>query len=630
MNQKRSNKFDYFTNDKDPVEKKKSLLKKVWYWLKISLYVLVFGLTITGCVQSIAIKTSGETGAGLELYRNKEDIAPKVKSFLVEEKELIKKDNSKDAEVIKLPTITAISEENILIKNKDILNLLREQTKNNKGEYGAYNSFNSAIRIKKDGKELTGSEIYKDKGRFLFDVSNTKEYQPITTFTNIYTFANAVDVETQKDAASPLKSDKNDTNKITWVSGISKIDNDFKAYDIANLKNELEAKEKGKKDYVIYYKSKALFSRDILQIFYNLTFTDQKWKDLFDNKDPSTFIKENIIDKFKNNQEVRLTYVQKEGILTYHKLLSAQLNELGFAKTLTLGYDASNKYDIDIRHSHVPGAAMPYSNAAQKPITTWSESWGLGPFYGLIVYPISYVSQALRQSLPDLSGWSTIFVIIIVVVIIKAFSLLITFKSIVGQSIQEDLRGKKAQIEAKYKDFGNNKMMKARKQQELQKLYKKNNINPLDQFLSVIVSMPIFFAMWRVIQCMPEIKSTIWLGLNFSSTSYSSLFAGQWQYLGIIVIAVGVQLVSQILPRLLNRRRLKERISIAENEALKKSEKTQRIVMIVFLVITLMFTAGVQVYWIITGLWTIGQTIGIHYLKKSAWWRTKYSKKFKA
>ncbi|EFF41237.1 membrane protein insertase YidC [Mycoplasmopsis alligatoris] len=610
MNQKRSNKFDYFTNDKDPVEKKKNTLKRIWYWLKITLYVLVFGLTMTGCVQSFAIKTAGETGAGLELYVRESDIAPRVKGLEVTDSLSVKKSSAKDAEVIKLPTVTNISDENILVSNKDVLEKLRKQTADDQGQYGAYNSLNSAIKLEVNKQGLTNSDIHLVNDRYLFKVDNAKLYKPVTTFKDIYTFAIAEDAN-KKVLPSPLKTPNENSGTISWASGLAKIDMTFDKLTDEN-------------------KANALFSRDVIQLVYDNTFANKKWTDIFEGKDPSTFIKENIIDKLKAKQEVNLSFLQKEAILTYHQTLAAQLNEFGYKPSALVSEGAENRYDTITTFEWQVGSKLAYSSVEQKPITSWGESWGLGPFYGLIVYPISYVSQHLRQAFPAMAGWETIFVIIIVVIVIKTFSLIVTFKSIVGQSIQEDLRGKKAQIEAKYKDFANNKMMKARKQQELQKLYKKHNINPLDQFLSIIISMPVFFAMWRVIQCMPEIKSTVWLGLNFSSTSYQSLFAGQWQYLGIIIVALGVQLASQLLPRLLNKKRLKERISIAENDALKKSEKTQKIIMLVFLVITVIFTAGVQVYWIITGLWTVGQTIGIYYLKKSKWWRTKYSQKFKA
>ncbi|WLP85560.1 YidC/Oxa1 family membrane protein insertase [Mycoplasma seminis] len=83
-----------------------------------------------------------------------------------------------------------------------------------------------------------------------------------------------------------------------------------------------------------------------------------------------------------------------------------------------------------------------------------------------------------------------------------------------------------------------------------------------------------------------------------------------------------------LIPKLLNKKKFKRRTTIAEAEALKKSERTQTIMMIVFTVITVMFSAGVQVYWIFGSIWTILQTIVIHYLTQSQWFKRKYMSKY--
>ncbi|RIV16286.1 membrane protein insertase YidC [Mycoplasmopsis gallopavonis] len=239
--------------------------------------------------------------------------------------------------------------------------------------------------------------------------------------------------------------------------------------------------------------------------------------------------------------------------------------------------------------------------------------------------------QSIRSPLPSLNGWSSILAIIIAVILTRLVTLALTFRTTMMQSLQEELKTKKAAIEAKYKGFEDNKTMKLRKQQELSALNSKYNVNPLDMLGATLFQMPIFFAMWRVIQGFPEIKATVWLGLNFSSTSYKELLSGNFVYLWILIAVIAAQLASQLIPQWLNRKRLKERATLAEIEALKKSERTQKMMMIVFTVITVLFTAGVQVYWMFGGIWQIFQTIGIHYLKKTQWFKERYSKKaFKA
>jgi YidC/Oxa1 family membrane protein insertase len=142
------------------------------------------------------------------------------------------------------------------------------------------------------------------------------------------------------------------------------------------------------------------------------------------------------------------------------------------------------------------------------------------------------------------------------------------------------------------------------------------------------MTMPIFLSIWRIIGGLPQLKSTIWLGINFSATSYQNLFAGEWQYLPLIILAGLSSAFSQLFPRLLNKKRDGHRINVQQKEAMKKNNKTQNIVLAVFVFMALIFSAGIQIYWIIGAIWQIIQTTLTHqiiiYQKK---WKSKKMKK---
>lgn len=90
--------------------------------------------------------------------------------------------------------------------------------------------------------------------------------------------------------------------------------------------------------------------------------------------------------------------------------------------------------------------------------------------------------------------------------------------------------------------------------------------------------------------------------MNFAATSYKELFAGHVQYLPLMILAAGIQLFSQIYPRLLTKRRDKNRMNVHQKAAMKKGNKMQNIMLVVFGFMALIFTAGLQVYFIVRSL----------------------------
>ena len=249
-----------------------------------------------------------------------------------------------------------------------------------------------------------------------------------------------------------------------------------------------------------------------------------------------------------------------------------------------------------------------------RPMVTWSQAWvrGVGPFYGLFVFPISKMAVGITKSFPLMNGWESLFAIIITVFILRILAFLLTFKSVMQQTKQQELQAKKAIIDAKYVNYKGNKQMESRKKQETAELYKKEGVSPLGSLGTMFITMPIFLSIWRVIGGVPHLKSTVWLGINFSATSYKELLAGEWQYLPLMLVAALSAAFSQLYPRLLTKRRDKNRINVHQKAAMKKNNKTQNIVMAVFVIMALIFSAGIQIYWIVGGVWQVIQATITH------------------
>ena len=253
-------------------------------------------------------------------------------------------------------------------------------------------------------------------------------------------------------------------------------------------------------------------------------------------------------------------------------------------------------------------------SSTYRPIITWSHAWkrGVGPFYGLFVWPISKLGVAITDGMGMNHGWESLFAIIVIVFILRILAFGLTFKSVLQQTKQQEVQAKKAVIDAKYASYKGNKQMEARKRQETAELYKKEGISPLGAIGTIFITMPIFLSIWRVIGGVPHLKSTVWLGINFSATSYKELFAGEWQYLPLILIAAASAGLSQLFPRLLTKRRNKDRTNIHQRAQMKKNNRTQNIVLVVYIIMSVIFSAGIQVYWIVGGIWQVIQATITH------------------
>jgi YidC/Oxa1 family membrane protein insertase len=172
-------------------------------------------------------------------------------------------------------------------------------------------------------------------------------------------------------------------------------------------------------------------------------------------------------------------------------------------------------------------------------------------------------------------------------------------------------------LQAKYKDD------KVRQQQEMQKFYKENNLNPLGACLPMVLQLPVFFALYAMLReslrndICPQVQlhhqqayaaahhisvaaassQTVVCGANAPGAGF--LFipdltarATGWVLVVLMILYVGSQLSSSLLM----------------TATADKSQRQLMLVMpLIFVAFIFRFPAGLLVYWITTNLWTIGQ-----------------------
>lgn len=712
--QHRSEKYDFFkpknlNTEKGPKRSKKEIIKLGFKWVKVAFFVFVAGMSLTGCIQSLVIKSSSTAGSGIEFYRDKNSVAPFVSTYQVKEEKIDGKTNQK---------LEFLPKDNFLLTNSknDIEDIRKQWAKKGlESEYGKYDNFSSALRIiDKDGKSyfensdlavgnnknnsnelMTINNFYIDKlnqaPTQFYDYKNEIKSIPLfltkrpqdkpkenlaaynipspaigsSTFQAVQNVGTDAKPEWQVVKVVDGKYINNKNNKAldSTKEEDLKIIKKFKyvfQYEILNLDmlnaKDLYVSQAYARDYlqslanvVIGFDQFSIFSNKNLNAVDTTKETNEQKITRLDNlsayfndanrsnlrfKKTTDQIKNPKLDPIKDKVLIEnlISVEQKAAIEKYVTQITPLLATAKF-NMKKMNFDGDNpdawKNPYQIQFNSGINQESVLVNAApvvQKPILSWSEAWSLGPFYGFVVYPISYLVNVLTHSIPNMDGWGSVLAIAIAVIIARLFTFLMTYKSAFAQSKQQMLSPKKAKIDAKYAAYKGNKQMEQRKRQEVAELYKKNNVNAITPLLSAIFSMPIFLAMWRVVQGNPTLKSTDWLGINFSSTSWQELFSGAWQYLPLMLVAVLIQAGAQLVPRLLSKKRMKERANLAEKEALKKSNRTQNIVMAVFIFMALIFEAGIQIYWIVGGIWMMAQAFFIHWLQSTRIFKEKLIK----
>lgn len=595
----RASAYDYFQGNKQSEDKNKQIFKRILKILKIIFYFCIFGITLTGCIQSFVVKTSTSSGSGTEFYKNKEDIIPNYTIFEASVKD-------KETKIQK-----ATKSNNYLISEKDssILKQLREQTEANGNTSNNYGQYSSLIMFRNTDGTFEYAKGDKNQ-EFLFLNSEEEKYQQKFNWTDIKLPSPKFFDLIKDKYAEEFQKTQLAVNPLLINQG------DF-FYSVSNTPEPTNEK---------YF----TFSRDIIQFLYNKTINLEEFKTKLI---PSinaleSYKNEADFEKIKNELNNSSDPIKKQAIqvLTdYATLAKTILIPTKFTQIDPVKNTYSFSYKLnENNYYNFEGIAF-RSDTPNNPIVTWSDSWKLGPFYSLIVFPLSKIILGVSesQSTWELNGWTTIFAIIVVVILTKTISFIFRFKTIFGQSKQIEMQAKKAKIDAKYEPYKKNKMMQQRHRQEVADLYKKNNFSPFAPFSQVLVTMPIFIAVWRVIQGIPSLKVTYWAGLELASISYQKLFEGLWQYLPILIVVVVVQAVQQILPRILNKKNTNRIMNQTESETMKKQQKTQRIISIVFVFFGVLFQASLQIYWIIGGIWEIAQTLGVHYLQRSNFFKEK-------
>ncbi|MCN0158044.1 membrane protein insertase YidC, partial [Mesomycoplasma ovipneumoniae] len=174
--QTRPKAFDYFQNQNGSKKNSFKNFKSIFKFLKVFFYTIIFGISLTGCIQSLVVKTSHNVGEALEFYNSKEEITPNYTIF--------KKSENESAPGIELATKNnnfLISADSKKVNQESILNVLRQQIGDKNSDFGEFNSLLLFQNNENEFEYLKGDKT----NEFIFFSSAQKSYEQKTVWTEI-------------------------------------------------------------------------------------------------------------------------------------------------------------------------------------------------------------------------------------------------------------------------------------------------------------------------------------------------------------------------------------------------------------------------------------------------------------
>lgn len=279
---------------------------------------------------------------------------------------------------------------------------------------------------------------------------------------------------------------------------------------------------------------------------------------------------------------------------------------------------------LEIGFSPVSGVTDPmyaliYNGTGPYYTLSTEFTMAYGPFYALFVWPFAMILlnfMYATRSWPV--GLNAIVGIFLVLLLIRIITLAVSARSMLQSERMSEIQGKVAEINAKYKD-AKDMQSRQKKQMEIQELYRKNNVKPFAAMEQIFITLPIFLIIYRVVTVLRPLKFTIIFDAwDLSQSPISQLFSNftttGWPYLFFLLLVIPSQFMSQILPRMLAKKRSRHATTVGykNNQSMKKM-KTMNTIMSVFMAIIVAISAcGIGTYWFFNSLFSILQSYIIH------------------
>lgn len=198
--------------------------------------------------------------------------------------------------------------------------------------------------------------------------------------------------------------------------------------------------------------------------------------------------------------------------------------------------------------------------------------------YGFFTFLAKPVFLFLKYIYSILGNWG--WSIVVITLIIRLVLYPLTYKGMVSMNKLKELAPKIKEIQKEYKSEPqkmNAKMME---------LYKKNNANPMGGCLPMLMQIPVFFAIYRVLLNSIELKHAEWI------LWYEDLSVMDPYYILPILMGASMMWQQRITPT---------------NFTDPMQEKIMKFLPVIFTFFFITFPAGLTLYWFVNNLFSVAQ-----------------------
>lgn len=257
------------------------------------------------------------------------------------------------------------------------------------------------------------------------------------------------------------------------------------------------------------------------------------------------------------------------------------------------------------------------------PLSLWSS---IGDFFNTLMTPLHWAVSGLLVLFHYLwspllgtdSGWTWTLSIVCLTIVVRILTIPLFVKQIKSSRNMQLVQPKMRELQKKYSHD------RERLGQETMKLYREEGVNPMASCLPLLLQMPIFFALFQVLNgaaravnpddavgsflkgndvLVSSLRESTIFGARISDTFLSSSL---WEVKVITVVLILLMTATMFFTQLqLMRKNMPK-------EAMEGPFAQQQKIMlyvfpVVFAVGGVNFPVGVLIYWLTSNLWTMGQ-----------------------